>query len=134
MKRTANYTSRLKKKEKEKRKFVRSGIRTHAYRSRLRPERSALDHSAILTRTHPNTNEKLIGDQSMSVANMAELLLKSFLVYQSPKSEAWKVPRRLAEVLCDVTPNLAAYQTAIETRTHSSGNAYRTHRCLACIH
>ena len=28
---------------------VRSGIRTHAYRSRLRPERSALDHSAILT-------------------------------------------------------------------------------------
>ena len=28
---------------------VRSGIRTHAWRSRLRPERSALDHSAILT-------------------------------------------------------------------------------------
>ena len=28
---------------------VRSGIRTHAYISRLRPERSALDHSAILT-------------------------------------------------------------------------------------
>ena len=30
---------------------VRSGIRTHAYKSRLRPERSALDHSAILTCT-----------------------------------------------------------------------------------
>ena len=30
-------------------KIVRSGIRTHAYKSRLRPERSALDHSAILT-------------------------------------------------------------------------------------
>ena len=29
---------------------VRSGIRTHAHRSGLRPERSALDHSAILTR------------------------------------------------------------------------------------
>ena len=28
---------------------VRSGIRTHAYMSRLRPERSALDRSAILT-------------------------------------------------------------------------------------
>ena len=28
---------------------VKSGIRTHAYDSRLRPERSALDHSAILT-------------------------------------------------------------------------------------
>ena len=30
--------------------FVRSGIRTHAHRSGLRPERSALDRSAILTR------------------------------------------------------------------------------------
>ena len=30
--------------------IVRSGIRTHAYKSRLRPERSALDRSAILTR------------------------------------------------------------------------------------
>ena len=28
---------------------VRSGIRTHAGRTRLRPERSALDRSAILT-------------------------------------------------------------------------------------
>ena len=28
---------------------VRSGIRTNAHRSGLRPERSALDHSAILT-------------------------------------------------------------------------------------
>ena len=33
----------------EKRFDVRSGIRTHAHRSGLRPERSALDHSAILT-------------------------------------------------------------------------------------
>ena len=30
-------------------KYVRSGIRTQAYMSRLRPERSALDRSAILT-------------------------------------------------------------------------------------
>ena len=29
--------------------FVRSGIRTHAWRTRLRPERSTLDRSAILT-------------------------------------------------------------------------------------
>ncbi len=29
--------------------FVRSGIWTHALRRGLRPERSALDHSAILT-------------------------------------------------------------------------------------
>ena len=28
---------------------VRSGIRTQAWRTRLRPERSALDHLAILT-------------------------------------------------------------------------------------
>ena len=34
---------------KEKKIFVRSGIRTHAWRTRLRPERSALDRSAILT-------------------------------------------------------------------------------------
>ena len=32
-----------------KKYFVRSGIRTHAHRSGLRPERSALDRSAILT-------------------------------------------------------------------------------------
>ena len=32
-----------------KKVFVRSGIRTHALRRGLRPERSALDHSAILT-------------------------------------------------------------------------------------
>ena len=36
-------------KEEKKKIDVRSGIRTHAYRSRLRPERSALDRSAILT-------------------------------------------------------------------------------------
>ena len=35
--------------KKNKKTFVRSGIRTHAPRKRLRPERSALDHSAILT-------------------------------------------------------------------------------------
>ena len=29
--------------------LVRSGMRTNAYSCRLRPERSALDHSAILT-------------------------------------------------------------------------------------
>ena len=32
-----------------KNSFVRSGIRTHAWKTRLRPERSALDRSAILT-------------------------------------------------------------------------------------
>ena len=34
-------------------KNVRSGIRTHAYKCRLRPERSALDRSAILTHLKP---------------------------------------------------------------------------------
>ena len=29
--------------------LVRSGIRNHVYSCRLRPERSALDHSAFLT-------------------------------------------------------------------------------------
>ena len=35
--------------ERVKTHSVKSGIRTDAYRGRLRPERSALDHSAILT-------------------------------------------------------------------------------------
>ena len=35
---------------------VKSGRRTHAHRSGLRPERSALDHSAILT---TNTSETI---------------------------------------------------------------------------
>ena len=49
-----------KKKQKEtiwKIECVRSGIRTHAYKSRLRPERSALDRSAILT---TYLNEKFV--------------------------------------------------------------------------
>ena len=54
------------------------------------------------------------------MANMIELL-KSFVMYHSPMSEAWKAPIRPVEVPCDVTPNLAAYQTAAETRTHSFG-------------
>ena len=36
-------------KNELKKILVRSGIRTHAHISGLRPERSALDHSAILT-------------------------------------------------------------------------------------
>ena len=41
---------------------VRSGIRTHAHRSGLRPERSALDRSAILTwlELKPRTENDLI--------------------------------------------------------------------------
>ena len=32
--------------------------------------------------------------QNLSVANMIEILLKSFLVYHLPMFEAWKVPKR----------------------------------------
>ena len=39
-----------------KKSYVSSGIRTHAHRSGLRPERSALDHSTILT---TNTSETI---------------------------------------------------------------------------
>ena len=38
----------------KKKILVRSGIRTHAWRTRLRPERSALDRSAILTSCRHN--------------------------------------------------------------------------------
>ena len=41
-------------------KNVRSGIRTHAYKCRLRPERSALDRSAILTNHKTKTFHSLI--------------------------------------------------------------------------
>ena len=63
--------------------------------------------------------------QKLSVANMIELLLKSFLVYHSPTFEAWKVPKRPVEVSCDVTQHLVAYRTAVGTWTNSSG--MRTH-------
>ena len=41
--------------QKRPKRLVRSGIRTHAHRSGLRPERSALDRSAILTRRREKT-------------------------------------------------------------------------------
>ena len=59
--------------------------------------------------------------QKISVANIIELLLKSFLVYHSPMCEVCKVPKRPVEVSCDVTQHLVAYRTAVETRTNSSG-------------
>ena len=74
--------------------------------------------------------------QKLSVANMIELLLKSFLVYHSPMFEAWKVPKRLVEVSCDVTQHLVAYRTAVGTRTNSSGMRTHTgqHSQLSCMH
>ena len=67
---------------------------------------------------------------------MIELLLKSFLVYHSPMFEAWKVPKRLVEVSCDVTQHLLAYRTAVRNRTNSSGMRTRTgqHSRLPCMH
>ena len=47
----------LCREKKKKKKHVRSGIRTHAYKSRLRPERSALDRSAILTIRQPTPHK-----------------------------------------------------------------------------
>ena len=43
---------------------------------------------------------------------MIELLLKSFFFsmrYHLPMFEAWKIPKRPVEVLCDVTQHLVAY-------------------------
>ena len=49
--------------------FDRSGIRTHAWRTRLRPERSALDLSAILPwntefNSVHHTDENKVNDQT----------------------------------------------------------------------
>ena len=74
--------------------------------------------------------------QKLSVANMIELLLKSFLVYHSPMFEAWKVPKRLVEVSCDVTQHLVVYRTAVGARTNSSEMRTHTgqHSRLPCMH
>ena len=67
---------------------------------------------------------------------MIELPVKSFLVYHSPMFEAWKVPERPVEVSCDVTQHLAAYRTAVGTRTNSSGMCTHTgqHSRLPSMH
>ena len=52
---------------------------------------------------------------------MIELLLKRFLVCQSPMFEAWKVPKRPVEATCDVMQWLVAYGTAVETRANNTG-------------
>ena len=74
--------------------------------------------------------------QKLSVANMMELLLKSFLVYHSPMFEAWKVPKRPVEVSCDVTQHLLAYRTAGGNWTNSSGMRPHTgqYSRLPCMH
>ena len=51
--------------------FVRSGIRTHAWRTRLRPERSALDRSAILTLPHTGPMRVQTGNQGSPVHHSA---------------------------------------------------------------
>ena len=74
--------------------------------------------------------------QKLSVANMIELLLKSFLVYPSPMFEALKAPTRPVEVSCDVAQHLLAYRTAIGNRTNRSGMRTHTgqHSRLPCMH
>ena len=96
-------------------------------------------YTPIHTHTHTTlkmpTGLKGNSHQKLSVANMIELLLKSFLVYHSPMFKAWKVPKRPVEVSCDVTQHLAAHRTAVETRTSSSGMRTHTgqHSRLPCM-
>ena len=61
-----------------KRILVRSGIRTHAHRSGLRPERSALDLSAILTSYYTR----------MCTLNIVNT--KDITSYQAFSSDLWK--------------------------------------------
>ena len=59
---------------------VRSGIRTHAHRSGLRPERSALDRSAILTvlcictKIYPLSHVDMVGCFSLSFLGFYTIL------------------------------------------------------------
>ena len=58
--------------------FVRSGIRTHAHRSGLRPERSALDLSAILTSYY------------VRMCTINTVNTKDITSYQAFSSDLWK--------------------------------------------
>ena len=63
---------------------------------------------------------------------------ESFFIfmYYAPILKAWKFPKGPVEVLCDITPHLVAYRTAVETRTKSSGMRAHTgqHSGLPCLH
>ena len=104
----------------------------------LPPEKRNTIFAGHSSAAHAYWNELLKGNshQKFSVANMIELLLKSILVYHSPMFEAWKVPKRPVEVLCDVTQHLLAYRAAVENRTNSSGMRTHTgqHSRLPCMH
>ena len=67
---------------------VRSGIRTHAHRSGLRPERSALDHSAILT---TNTSET-IRQQEGILTPFKNCKLSGQKSNSNPREQKWTGP------------------------------------------
>ena len=69
-------------------RFVRSGIRTHAHRSGLRPERSALDLSAILTVYTQETSPKGNGTVSLSthLPNNYQAMFTNICFHQRPFS------------------------------------------------
>ena len=66
--------------------------------------------------------------------NILDLLLNNFLMYHSSIFQAWEVPKRPVEVLCATMPRLAAYQTAVETQTDSSGMRTHTAQLTAALH
>ena len=72
----------------------------------------------------------------LSVANMIEFLLKSFLGITRLCSKPGSFPKGPVEVSCDVTPHFMVYLTAVETRTNSSGMCTHTgqHSWLPCMH
>ena len=96
-----------------------------------------LHHTTHSYTNHCNVHQDFKGELSPKkrVDNMIELLLKSFLVYLLPMFEVWKVPKRPVEVSCDITQHLAAYRTAVETRTDSFGMRTHTKKTLtATLH
>ena len=70
-----------------------------------------------------NTKDRLKENshQKILLSSIIELLLKSFLVYHSPICEAWKVPKKPIEVLCDVKHHWVAYQAAVRAQIYCSG-------------
>ena len=66
----------------------RSGIRTHAHRTGRQPERSALDHSAILT---TNTSET-IRQQEGIFTPFNNLKLSGQKSNSNPRAQKWTGP------------------------------------------
>ena len=108
---------------------VRSGIRTHAYMSRLRPERSALDRSAILTlwilnrSAHPDSLLKLLPCSTNTQHTTHTLFLNSLGTW--PLRYWWGIVKKgLNTTLVSASSTAPSLSLLVNTNTHSFTHMY----------